>query len=476
MKQQDSGDLRPCKVYRVGDPFEEVFSGKNDGDGVASRALRLVTFNVMMDSWKGEPYMTGAGYHAERYAHIVTELRRLDADVVLLNEVTPGFLRCARGLTAYLASGSPDHERGGPNAASGMGNLLLVHRRLALRRMFSAPLPRSDRPAVGADLEPCDGRHFAVVSAHLSALTGNVERRAAQLAALAAATRHFELVAIAGDLNWHVREEEQHAPPGFRVAGYAEITFDGRANAMHQHLWPLGFEARQMALDRVLVRSEGDAVKARDVQVIFNKPLYEDKAEAPQQLGLWDKMLQLPRRTLEQTGLLGAGDKEQYLFPSDHFGLICTIELQCNVYKTRKHFLNVSGASGAVGAEAGRAATRAGCRVARAGPGCGPGRRPREPLSRQPRRRALFLLQRRHGESRRGVDVFARSSFQLRPPPHSCTASRSLPLRSPGWCARCRRCARAPTRWWCCRSCRLRACCAMPFCARIPLPRAALAG
>jgi endonuclease/exonuclease/phosphatase family metal-dependent hydrolase len=325
--QAEAHLLRPCKVYRVADPFEEVvLSGKSDTVASTTTVLRMVTFNVMMDRWKGEPYMTTVACHEERYAFIVAELCRLDADVVMLNEVTTGFLRCARSLTSYVASGSPDHENGGPNAASGMGNLVLVHRRLALLRMFSVALPRVDRLAVGAQIDLGDGRQVTVVSAHLSALTGNVKRRATQLSALAEALQDLDCVVVAGDLNWHVRAEEQHAPPGFHVAGNAEITFDGRINAMHQHLWPLGFEARQMALDRVLTRG---AVEARDVEVIFNKSLYGDAAaeSPPSPLGLFDKLWQLPMRALEQTGLVGAGAKENYLFPSDHFGLACKLAL-----------------------------------------------------------------------------------------------------------------------------------------------------
>ena len=316
---------RPCNVYNIAEQFQEVQLSRKSDAGERT-ALRVVTFNVMMDTWRGKPYVTEVGCHEERYAFVVEKLREMDADVVMLNEVTVGFLRCMCSLTSYRASSSPDHENGGPNInASGMGNLILVHRRLSLRRMFSVPLPRVDRLAVGAEIEWSGGRSLTLVSAHLSALTGNVERRAAQLAALAAAVGSCERVVIAGDLNWHVRAEEQYAPAGFKVAGFAEITFDGLVNTMHQHLWPLGFEARQMALDRFLV---GSAVTARNVQVIFNRPIHEEVAVQPRQpAGFWDAVLQVPLRTLEQVGLVGPGEREAYLFPSDHFGLMCEIEM-----------------------------------------------------------------------------------------------------------------------------------------------------
>ncbi len=269
-------------------------------------ALKMVTFNVLFSHWRGKEYHHAWVKPKERYLCLLDRLLDMDCHVIVLNECTFFFvehLQQHRMGSLYLVGGLDTLGEG--------GNLVLIRKGLN-PEFFSVDLPRLPRPAI-----VCRLKHQSVLvcGVHLSALTSNHERRAEQLQALVLVLEREDepLMVICGDLNFHREEENENIPAEWKDTHYDGFSWDSSLNPMHQVLWPLGFESRQMRLDRILVRGQGFADHC---ELAFREPIYAegDVLEAPSLL----------QRTLWQCGF-SQPDPRSYLRCSDHFGLSFTL-------------------------------------------------------------------------------------------------------------------------------------------------------
>ena len=303
-----------CNSSSNENPFD-VVEAKGHFRSIESSSLKFLHLNVMMDQWKNSPY----ALHSEpalRYHRIVQCFG--DYDLVFLNEVTRSFM----GLLAtekeickqFFISESTDGTTFGGNG--NMGNVVLVKKGLVcVPRFFKIFLPAVPRPAVVLMLS----EKSCICCCHLTALNMNVERRRNQLHFLIeTVSKKFESVMVVGDLNFHNERDDTSVPEGFVDHSYSGYSFNALINDMHKVLWPLGFESRQMKLDRVLTC--GPSFGVEGLELAFTEPLFGDRKTFS------DSFF---NRCLWQTGW-NLPDAKDYLFASDHFGLKGTLLLKKN--------------------------------------------------------------------------------------------------------------------------------------------------
>lgn len=312
--EQTTNKMRGVSCHECVDGrWQKVAQGKGQGKGCVGEQLKMVTLNVLFSHWRGKEYHHEWVIPVERYACILDRLVAMDADIITLNECTPMFAEqlCKHDKIAQT------HYLGGLDTLGDGGNLLLVRKAIGVPSFFAIDLPRLPRPAIACRLPG-----LLVCGAHLTALTMNHQRRAEQLHALTSTLEgeasDVPLMVICGDLNFHnAAVEDANIPAGWLDTPYDGFSFDASRNPMHAILWPLGFESRQMRLDRVLVRGAGGL--AKNCQLAFEEPIYPDSPilESPS----------LMQRTLWQLGW-SQPDPRSYLRCSDHFGLTFTLLLQ----------------------------------------------------------------------------------------------------------------------------------------------------
>lgn len=310
------------------------------GEVEEERVVNVVTLNVMFSHWRGKEYHHAWTLPRERYEFILDELLQMDADVVALNEVTPMFVEQLRRHKV-----GQKYFVGGLEVLGEGGNVCLSTKRWPPPQCVWVALPRLPRAAVGMQLAG-----LTLCAAHLSALSSNGQRRATQLHALAAAMHKTEktkrhtnggrerALVICGDLNFHSAAEDASIPGGWADAPYAGHSWDAARNPLHAVLWPLGYEERQMRLDRVLARR----CRIASCRLVFDALVYrnKDKKEKEEQKdnnndnnnnsnndnndndnndNEWEAP-SLVRRALWQCGF-AQPPPSSYLMPSDHFGL-----------------------------------------------------------------------------------------------------------------------------------------------------------
>jgi len=310
------------------------------------RPLRVATLNCLHDLKQDELLQ-----HSVRHDAILAELRALDADAIGLNEVTPTCLeRVLREefvRASYTVSVVPDDPRcshvstvlGG----SALGNVLLSKIPPEFVQYIDQPLTGDGRHSHVMSLCLCDapgGRplHVALCSTHLTAFPWLMEgRRRTQLgiitSALTAAGRGFDACVVLGDLNFHREAENESIPDG-----WAELpavvalgpTWDLGRNAMLPHYLPLrniynGFGLglslgwpSPMRLDRVLVHGSALDCAAATARIFADQPIHE-RARGRAVLPPTGHELREAHRALPW---------QEYLCPSDHFGICVEVPLR----------------------------------------------------------------------------------------------------------------------------------------------------
>ena len=313
--------------------------------------LRLATFNVMMDIYKGVPYLPHVVLSEERYTHIVNHtLPELHADVIGLNEVTTTLLSILEKTewvrSAYYLSDTTKNGttlRGGAGRKSGeldskggghcFGNLLLIRKNVArCPTMFAYKLPSLSREVILCSMQCTNStgslQKVIVCATHLTASwkTACRSRQYNALDSLLGKDPTFEnsaLTVIMGDLNFCLREDELIPSSIWRDA-WVEIpgsnsekapwaTWDVRRNSMIPHLWLLGFFPRaRRRLDRIMFLSdEPNAEEKGELATLLSADDEGSKrginvtvvggglfADAPVYPSLHDSYIRSPRRRI----------------------------------------------------------------------------------------------------------------------------------------------------------------------------------
>ena len=220
--------------------------------------LKIATFNVLADCFPRLVELAIAS--PARFAALVTEVERLDADVLGLNEVTEHSL--ARLLSSdfvrrsYYVTELPGSVNG-TIVPHGVVILTKVPPRRCIKIDSQGVLRRSPIVAFFSG--------FAVCAMHTLAYqtTLNKQRRKAQIREVCQILAPSGPFVVMGDLNLHYRNEdsvvldnnlvdcwaETHFCPG--GDGDAGYTFDAAKNLLIPHYIP--GESRRMRLDRILL-------------------------------------------------------------------------------------------------------------------------------------------------------------------------------------------------------------------------------
>ena len=287
----------------------------------------------------------------------------MDADVIGLNEVTCRFLeRLLREdwvRESYTVSAVPGDPRCSfvTTIRGPFGNLLLSNIPCVSLAYVEQPGDGRHSHVMSVLLEHPRGgrpRHLAVCSAHFTACPWLMEgRRKKQLEALTAAmvptarpveerngetsamdvrAAPFDACVVMGDFNFHREAESASIPAGWReVPAIVALgtTWDFVRNTMLAHYLPLrniynGFGLgtflgwpSPMRLDRVLVSGDGLDAAGATARTFADQPI-DERAKSRPPLPQTGPELQEAHRKLPW---------QEYLFPSDHFGI--AFELQC---------------------------------------------------------------------------------------------------------------------------------------------------
>ncbi|EOD35842.1 hypothetical protein EMIHUDRAFT_423388 [Emiliania huxleyi CCMP1516] len=298
------------------------------------RPLQFATLNCLHDLGDAELLQ-----HERRHESILLELAALDADVIGLNEVTRPLLErvllepwVRRSFTVSAVPGEACCSHLSTLQEGSFGNLLLS--KIAPVAVAFIEQPGDRRHSHVATLDLCVGGRrlrVAVCSTHLTAFPWLMEgRRRTQLAHVTSAMKAaaFDVACVMGDFNFH-REAENASIPD----GWAELpavvslgaTWDYARNAMLPHYLPLrniynglGLGERfgwpgPMRLDRVLVccAAGGCACDPGAARIFADQPVHERARGRPP----------LPQTGRELSEAHRSLPWEEYLHPSDHFGI-----------------------------------------------------------------------------------------------------------------------------------------------------------
>ena len=322
-------------------------AGASTDPTTLDRPLRLATLNCLHDL-----SLPDVLQHDVRHESICRELESLDADILGLNEVTAPLLeRLLREewvRRSYTASVAPNDARcAHVTTLTRFGNLLLS-------RVRPASVEYIDQPGDGRQshvmsLRLCGRRggeplSVAVCSTHLTACPWLMEgRRKVQLAHLASAlaarsdgsssSSSSSACVVMGDFNFHREAENASIPDGWgEVPAVVALgaTWDFGRNAMLAHYLPvhniyngLGLGAglgwpSPMRLDRVLVRASGQlGLAAATARIFADQPIHERARGRPP----------LPQAGPELRAAHRAVPWQEYLHPSDHFGICVELPL-----------------------------------------------------------------------------------------------------------------------------------------------------
>ncbi|BDS11359.1 endonuclease/exonuclease/phosphatase family protein [Aureispira anguillae] len=309
-------------VYQFNAKVNQWIIHQTDASIPSPDSFKILTFNVLFDTWWGKPHKDHIICSLERFKHQFNVFKELDADLIALNEVTPNYIH--RIIQEKWVQDSYYISDSSGATINNFGNLILS--KFPIKELSFVTLPQLKRPV------PCAKIHFKnqpliIAATHLSAQKENIERRQLQINELTHFLHQYypkEDKIILGDLNYHI--EQEIVPKAYQDAwesihsnkkGY---TFDGTINTMIHEMWPLawvyGFKDDvQMRLDRILTQLYH--WQPSTIDVCLNTPIY--KAQSTPNI-----IKDIISTIFDRFKLNLARSPKHYLFPSDHFGLIAT--------------------------------------------------------------------------------------------------------------------------------------------------------
>ena len=188
--------------------------------------LRLATFNILADCF---PWFVRLAIDSEkRFAALVEELKRLDADILVMNEVTANSLRYLLDSEyvrkSYYVSELPTGANGTISGSHGC----VMFSKLPMELCYALRMESMKREAIFGVLEIAN-RKIAVCSLHTVAHQSpqNKAVRAKQLSRVVAFAREQRLDGffVAGDLNLHYTAEDAVVPANGLLDAWAETHF-----------------------------------------------------------------------------------------------------------------------------------------------------------------------------------------------------------------------------------------------------------
>lgn len=287
-------------------------------------SIKIINLNVLFDKWKGVDYKHHVTRPFDRYNAQFKTMQKLQADFIVLNEVTPTFIALITKeewvQNQYIISDVDG------STVSKFGNIILS--KYQISELHLKHLSQLKRPIACAKIA-FDNRDLVIAASHFSAYKEKHERRQVQIKELTAYLEQFYVNAdklILGDVNFHTEAE---IPPANYIDIWKKLnpsiagnTFDGSINLMLHEMWPLAWmygikSPTQMRLDRVFAQlTKWNPDK---MELCFNTPIYQAKKRSNFFKGI-------PSAAFDRFGINILRNPKHYLFPSDHFGLVTTFQ------------------------------------------------------------------------------------------------------------------------------------------------------
>lgn len=322
-----AGELIPLLPYRFDEaaaswvPAAEPGAADEPGAAVSAlTVLTVLTFNVLCDLHDPEQVRSDL-----RLPHLLALLRAADADLIALQEVTPDFLRAVLAepwiRRAYFASDSPRGDTVLPT-----GELLLS--RLPVRRLVRQRFTRR-KTALLAELA------FSTAAGAASSLRVGVVHLSSNRGPRPQETRAAQLWTLLDALTAEPNGETNGETNGATVAATPAAP-DGEAASAPSALLVGDFNAGEHELDE-LTAAYGFCDAWRTLHPADPGFTYDPERNALAKLtslsgqrSRYDRVLvRSPRATVraQAAALVGTQAITAALYPSDHYGLRCTLSL-----------------------------------------------------------------------------------------------------------------------------------------------------
>lgn len=290
--------------------------------------LKIGTFNVLFDRNHGSDYKPHIVCSKIRYQAQMEEFKKMDFDILTLNEVTHQYLDILKS-NEWIQKTYFVTDVNGENIKN-FGNVILS--KYCMKSVKGIKISTLSRFIIVGKLNlkiGNDKHRLYIASAHLKAVSTQYERRRKQLDQIynyldKKVKNHSKI--ILGDLNFHSDFEDKFIRKDFidvwkETSNNDGYTFDSYENNMIYEIFPISLEFRRMRLDRILLSS--NFIKPQKVEFFCNKPIYDNLKEYS-----FDPIycIRWPLRSVSSTlfdffEINLWRDPKEYLFPSDHFGI-----------------------------------------------------------------------------------------------------------------------------------------------------------
>ncbi len=313
-------------------PLQSFATNQQNTNSIISKTLRVATFNILADCFPW--FIEMAIRSAERFEWLCNGITILNPTIIGLNEVTSNALQqlqqCPFIRENYFITESFDEKKidGTSDLKTCTNGLLSPHgcvilSKLPLLETFAISVSGSAREAVIGKVQIDNNLHSCVYfcAHHTTAYQTpkNAQLRAQQIRDIVEVLQPLGLpFVIMGDLNLHYQFEDSVVIDNELVDAWAQThfsrihpfndnnegyTFDAVKNTLIPYYIP--GEQRQMRLDRILFSREFPAFAISPCAIWANEPVKSDN----------------------------------YLFPSDHFGLF--IDLVTDVTDDNMRVLSI---------------------------------------------------------------------------------------------------------------------------------------
>jgi endonuclease/exonuclease/phosphatase family metal-dependent hydrolase len=288
------------------------------------KSFSVATFNVLFNKRKQKDYIPHIVCSEERYKYQMNLFQKLDCDILCLNEVTSEYLQILK-TDHWIKKNYEMTDISGKE----FGNLILS--KFPIKKTKYEKITMISRKAIICEIELEDDEKESVCvnvcCVHLKAENHHYETRKKQLEQIYSLCEDYETTIILGDLNLAYDFEGEYINHDF-VDVWKNLkkddpgfTFDSVKNLMHDEMWPLFPFSRQMRLDRILLNSK--SIIPQDISIFANTPIHEITERSIDYLYYvkWP-FRSISSQVLDIFSVNLWRDPKDYLFPSDHFGLI----------------------------------------------------------------------------------------------------------------------------------------------------------
>jgi endonuclease/exonuclease/phosphatase family metal-dependent hydrolase len=306
---------------------------EHSGKFAAFKEIKMVTYNVLYPKAKGDVNSTiyDLTHPNIRYPYQFVMLQGLDADIIGLNEVTTEYYDAIVAQDwvrrDYFVCDSIDRK------GNVFGNMLLS--KYPFKSVHHLKVTTISRNCLVVDIPTSEDHSLIITCCHLKANIMNYSTRAKQMEQIYDCMDQMSKTntkVVIGDLNFHMEMEDSNIRSDY-VDVWKKVnpdlpgwSFDGYVNKMQHEMFPTAMISAQMRLDRILLSSS--LLQPTNCKLFGSQPIFEQKVREEPYSPI--DYVRSPIKALG--GLFGfdllVKEKEDYLFASDHFGILAEFTIK----------------------------------------------------------------------------------------------------------------------------------------------------